>query len=244
MDVLAGTIQVDSDHSCAFLMNGNSGLMEAQSTRVVGGACQITPSNLHGDLITGAPYVPDPLIGLPAPSTAGMINRGGITGPGTYLPGYYPDGIDFNTGFADLEPGIYVIGRNAPAKGIDLKGDAVVRSKPGGVLLYTEPGASITTAGSGSGFDLAPQLSGTYFGVTLFMARTGNGSAVIGGNGIFEIRGTFYIPNGPMKMHGDVTRTVGQMIVDTLEINGNARYRITGEDVRPATGPQFVYLVN
>lgn len=244
MDVLAGTIQVDSNHACAFVMNGTSGLMEAQSTRVVGGACIELPSNLLGDLITGAPYVPDPLINLPAPDPNSMLNLGGITGPGTYLPGYYPDGVNMNGGTAFLESGIYVIGNNGSARGIDLKGDAVLESKPGGVFIYTEPGAGVTTSGSASGLNLAPLLSGTYDGVTIFMARTGNAQANIGGGGVFEIRGTFYVPNGELVMHGDVRRTVGRIIVDTQTISGNAQYVITGDDVPPPTGPQFVYLVN
>jgi hypothetical protein len=52
------------------------------------------------------------------------------------------------------------------------------------------------------------------------------------------------MPNGEMTMHGDVTRTVAQMIVNLLTINGNARYEITGLDVVPPTGPQYVFLVN
>jgi hypothetical protein len=243
MDVRAGTIQVDSSDACAFLMNGTSGLMEAQATRVCGGAC-IAAVNLHGDLITGAPYVPDPLIGLPVPDTGAMTNRGAITGPGTYLPGYYPGGIDMNGGTAFLEPGVYVIGKSPPGKGINLKGDAIIKSNPGGVMINFEPGADLITSGSGSGLDLAPMLSGTYYGVTIFMARTGNGSADIGGGGIFEIRGTLYVPNGELKMHGTVARTIGRIIVDTQTIAGDSHYIITGLDLPPPTGPQFVYLVN
>jgi hypothetical protein len=243
MNVLAGTVQVDSDDACGFLMNGTSGLMAAQATRVCGGACVAT-ANIHGDLITGAPYVPDPLIGLPAPDPNSMTDRGAITAAGTYLPGYYPGGIDMNGGRAFLEPGVYVFGKNPPGKGVNLKGDAVVQSNPGGVLLHLEPGADLITSGSGSGLDLAPMLSGVYNGVTIFMARTGNGKTVIGGGGVFEIRGTLYVPNGELKMHGDVARMVGRIIVDTQTIAGTAEYIITGDDVPPPTGPQFVYLVN
>jgi len=243
MDVLAGTVQVDSDDACAFEVNGTSGLMEAQTTRVVGHAC-LAPGTLTGDLIPGSPYVPDPLINLPPPDPNSMVNRGGITGPGTYLPGYYPDGVNFNNGTAFLESGIYVIGKNAPAKGIDLKGDAVLESRPGGVLIYTEPGAGLTTSGSASGLRLSPMLSGTYNGVTVFMARTGNASADIGGLGNFVIRGTLYVPNGGLDMHGNVDRTVGRIIVETQRVNGNAHYVITGDDVPPPGGPQYVFLVN
>src|SRR5262249_18433114 len=100
MDVFAGTIQVDSDDACAFRVNGSSGLMESQRTRVVGDACLDVPSNLTGDLITHSPYVPDPLANLPEPTSAGLPDYGGIFGPGTYAPGYYPDGIQMNGGTA------------------------------------------------------------------------------------------------------------------------------------------------
>src|SRR6185369_6846496 len=60
MDVEAGTVQIDSNARCAFDASGAAGQMQAQRTRVVGGAC-ISPSNLTGDLITQSFYVPDPL---------------------------------------------------------------------------------------------------------------------------------------------------------------------------------------
>ena len=173
-----------------------------------------------------------------------MVNRGGITAAGNYLPGYYPDGINMNGGFADLASGIYYIGNRAPARGIDLKGDAVLRSNAGGVLIYLEPGASLVTSGSASGLQLSPMTSGTYNGVTIFMARTGNGSASIGGLGNFVIRGTLYVPNGELEMHGTVDRTVGRIIVETQRVSGNAHYVITGDDVPPPDGPQYVFLVN
>ena len=241
MDVRAGTVQVDSSHGCAFNVNGSIGIMEAQRTRVVGGAC-LTPSNLTGDLIEGSPYVPDPLAGLAAPSTIGMPNRGGITAAGTYDPGYYPDGINMNGGIARLNPGIYVFGNNAPAKGIDLKGDAFLEGER--VLLYMEPGAAVNTGGSGAGMRLTPMISGTYWGVTVFMARTGSADAVITGGGVFDVKGTFYVPNGDIEMRGDVTRLVGRIIVDTLTVRGNSTFVITGDDLPPPEGPLFVYLVN
>src|SRR4030095_3151578 len=104
MDVRAGTVQVDSDNACAFEINGTSAIMDAQATRVVGNAC-LAPTTLVGDLTPGSPYVPDPLINLPAPDPNTMVNRGGITSPGTYLPGYYPDGVNLNNGGAHPETG-------------------------------------------------------------------------------------------------------------------------------------------
>jgi hypothetical protein len=241
MDVLAGIIQVDSDDACAFRMNGTSGLMEAQRTKVVGGACVDLSTNMHGDLITGAPYVPDPLASLPEPVTVGMTNYGGISAPGTYSPGYYPNGIDLNSGIAALLPGVYVIGKGGSARGISLGGSAQVTGT--GVTIYTEPGATITTNGSGSGMVLRPPLSGIYNGVTVFQARTGRSESTIGGGGLFDITGTYYVPNGTLDMHGDVTRRVGKMIVNKLNISGNAQYVVTGEDTPPYVGPLFVFLV-
>jgi Flp pilus assembly protein TadG len=241
MDVYAGIIQVDSDDGCAFRMNGTSGLMESQRTKVVGGACVDLVNNLQGDLITGAPYVPDPLASLPEPVSPGMTNYGEITAPGTYSPGYYPNGINLNSGIAALLPGVYFIGKGGSARGISLGGSALITGV--GVTIYTEPGATITTTGSGSGMVLKPPSSGIYNGVTIFQARTGRSESTIGGGGLFDITGTYYVPNGTLDMHGDVTRRVGKMIVNKLNISGNAQYIVTGEDTPPYVGPLFVFLV-
>ena len=242
MNVQAGTIQVDSSHACAFLVNGVSGLLEAQRTRVVGGAC-IDPGTLTGDLITGCPYVPDPLAMLAEPTTVGMPDRGQITAPGTYDPGYYPRGVDVSGGTITLNPGIYVFGGQGHSRGIQLTGDAFLRGL--GVLVYMQAGARIEITGSGAGMQLAPMASGIYHdaGVTVFQGRTSTSGSRITGGGVFEVRGTYYVPNGLLEIGGDTTRRIGRIIVNELLLFGNSQFLITGEDVPPPTGRLAVFLV-
>jgi len=242
MNVQAGTIQVDSNHACAFLVNGVSGLLEAQRTRVVGGAC-IDPGTLTGDLITGCPYVPDPLAGLAEPATLGMPDRGEIVAPGTYEPGFYPRGVDLSGGTVDLNPGIYVFGGQGHSRGIQLTGDAFLRGF--GVLVYVQAGARIEITGSGAGLQLTPMSSGIYHdaGVTVFQGRTSTGGSRITGGGVFDVRGTYYVPNGLLEIGGDTTRRIGRIIVDELLLFGNSQFLITGEDVPPPTGRLAIFLV-
>jgi hypothetical protein len=238
VDVLAGTIQVDSDDSCALRVNGESGRIATQRTRVVGEACFIDPANFTGDLIPHSPYVPDPLASLPEPTTAGMPDYGGISGPGTYAPGYYPGGIRSTGGTASLQPGVYFVGR---AGGIDLSGSGSVAGEH--VMLFVESGGDIRVTGPAA-IQLTPPSSGTYAGVSVFMGRSGGASADIGGNASLSIDGAFYVPNGEMRIHGDVNATVGQFLVDTLRLDGNVRVLMTGNGIPPIPGHATVFLVN
>ena len=233
MDVEAGTIHVDSSHGCAFEVDGSSGLLMAQRTRVVGNVC-IPPSSLTGDLITGSFYVPDPLAGLPAPIAGGMPDYDRITAAGTYNPGYYPRGITVNGGTIELNPGVYYIDR-----GITLTGNTLLRGS--GVCLYLASQDFRTTGGSG--VVISPPTSGTYAGISYFQARTNTTASSIGGTGAFDIRGTIYFPNATFGMSGNASRTIGRIIVWRLDISGNAGYVITGLDVPPPTDPPHVFLV-
>jgi Flp pilus assembly protein TadG len=233
MDVQAGTIQVDSSNACAWSANGTSGVLEGQRTRIVGDVC-IVPSNLTGDLITHSFYVPDPLAGLPAPNPASMTNYGIMQNSGDYLPGYYPQGISLNGGTTTLEPGVYYI-----ENGINLKGNSVLAGT--GACLYLASGAFLTTGTSG--VQLSPPTTGTYAGISYFQARANTTASSIGGTGTFDIIGTIYFPNAEFDMNGNVSRTIGRIVVWRLNITGNAGYVITGLGVPPTTDPPHVFLV-
>ena len=233
MDVEAGTVHIDSDAACAFDVDGSSGILQAQRTRVVGDACY-NPSNLSGDLITHSFYVPDPLAGLASPTTAGMTNYDRINSGGTYGPGYYPNGIGLTGGTATLNPGLYYI-----ENGITLRGNSQVTGT--GVCIYLATGASST--GGGAMLNLTPPTSGTYQGIAYFQSRTNTTTADIGGVGSFEIQGTMYLPNAMLMMSGNVSRRVGRIVVWRLDLSGNPGYEITGRGVPVPTDPPHVFLV-
>ncbi len=233
MDVQAGTIQVDSSDACAFSVSGSSGLLEGQRTRIVGDAC-IAPSNVTGDLIPFSFYVPDPLASLPSPTSASMTNYGRIQNPGTYQPGYYPQGISLNGGTATLNPGVYYI-----EGGINLKGNSMLSGTE--ACVYLASGSFVT--GGTAAVQLTPPTSGTYMGIAFFQARSNTTASSIGGTGTFDIVGTIYFPNAEFDMSGNVSRTIGRIILWRLNISGNAGYVITGLGVPPTTDPPHVFLV-
>ena len=232
------SIQVNSSHNCAMYMNGQPDIprISAGEINVVGNYC-IPIGSTTPTPTPNSPVLPDPLAALPQPTTSGMTDRGGITGPGTYFEGYYPLGIDFNNGVAFLNPGVYFIGGG----GIDLTGDALLQGSE--IMLFIDNGSEIRIAGNSPGMDIGAPTSGTYAGVSIFYDRANTSVCSISGGGLFDVRGTMYMKSGHLEMDGNVDRTIGRIIFNSQQLRGNGRYTITGEGVVP-TGPRVPYLVH
>jgi Flp pilus assembly protein TadG len=231
MEAPGGRLHIDSSHSCAMSMNGNPNTvrLSAAQISVVGGAC-IPNGATNPAPRTGADYEPDPLASVPQPDPSSMPIRGGITSGGTYQPGYYPQGINFNKSVANLNPGIYVLG----PPGVNLQGSALVRGED--VMLFLALGAKLTISGNSAGMDLSAPDAGTYQGITVFQHRQNSLAAEVSGGGLFDLRGTMYLKAGHLEMDGNVDRRIGRIIVNTQLLRGNGRYIITGEGLPPATG--------
>jgi Flp pilus assembly protein TadG len=234
-------IHINSSAGDAFYMNGSPDDPRCitKATRVHGGAAYplgaaVPPPTVNSwiepDYLMYLPDHPDPLHTLP--------NYGTITGPGTYDPGWYPQGVDFNDGVAQLLPGIYVIG----PPGIDLKGDAQMIGE--GVMLFLDLGGKLKIAGTGdAGLDLSAPTSGLYEGVVFYQHRQNGTLCDIQGGGLFDLHGTMYLKTARLEMDGNVHRTVGRIVVFRQQIRGTATYDIPGWGP-PPTGPKTVYLVN
>lgn len=234
-----GGIQVNSNHGAdALYLNGAPGdpRVRSASIRVVG-TSRYPSGSLAPAPIDGSPVIPDPLADLPYPNAMAMTDRGGITGPGSYEPGYYPDGIDFNGGEALLAPGVYYIG--APT-GVNLHGSALLRGDD--VMIFLGVGAPFVIGGIDAGMVITAPSSGTYEGVSLFAHRDTDLVFDISGTGEFQLVGTMYMAGGKLEMDGTVDRQIGRIIVDTLQFRGNGTYQITGEGP-PDTRPLTTYLV-
>ena len=230
-------VQVNSDHNCALYLNGAPDVprLTAGSVRVVGNYC-IPIGTVTPQAIPNSPVIPDPLASVPEPTTSGMTDRGSITGAGTYYSGYYPGGINFNSGTATLNPGIYYVG----GPGIDLTGSALVQGN--GVMLFLAETSHIRISGNSPGIDIGPPTSGTYRGIGIFYDRDNTTTCSISGGGVFDIEGTMYMKSGHLEMDGSVSRSIGRIIFNTQQLRGTGRYVITGKGVDPA-GPVYPYLV-
>ena len=231
-------IHVDSNDPCGFYLNGQPEIprVNAGYVNVVGNYC-IPTGAVNPPPNPGSKYVPDPLANVPAPTTVGMTTfTAKVRTPGSLSPGYYPGGIDLNSGVTTLAPGIYYIG----GVGIDLTGDAVLKGDE--VMLYIEQGATLRTAGNASGLDLSAPSSGTYEGISIFYDRANTTTCSISGGGLFDLRGTMYLKSAHLEMDGNVDREVGRIIVDTIQFRGNGRYTITGRGVSDV--PLYPILVD
>ena len=239
LDVSGAAIQVDSSDPCAMTSNGAAATITASRVRVVGASCTGN-GTVSGNVVTGSDYLPDPLAALPEPDTMGMPDLGSINGGGDYLPGYYPGGIDLNSGTARLSPGLYVIGSQAPGNGISMSGNAFVDATSG-VTLFLENGGSYSAAG-GSGLHITAPSSGTYAGIGFFQSRANLATFEVDGNVDFDVEGTVYLPSAELSLQGDVGRRFGRLLARTMDLGGNATVAVDGSLV-PPTGAPVPFLV-
>jgi Flp pilus assembly protein TadG len=246
MDAAAGTVHVNSNKSNAVLLNGSPQLI-AQKLSIVGdinGSAPLVPiiqtgASIKVDPLLALPYPdPDPTTGLPMPKPLGPA--GGITTPGVYAPGSYPQGMDLNGGVVTLLPGRYSFG----GSGIDLEGNATVIGT--GVMIFLEKNAFVDISGSGAGMTLTPEISGIYQGVSLWLHRqtVSSKACQIGGGGIFDLQGTLYVPKAKLDMSGTPGKKLGSIIVNTLNVSGTCGFTITGIGIPPPPPqPEYVFLV-
>ncbi len=230
-------IQVNSTDSQAFWMNGQPDVPRVRARRInVVGNYRVPSGSCYPMPHPFSDPIPDPLAGLPYPDPAGMTDYGSIQSAGTYQPGFYPGGIDFNGGTARLNPGVYYLG----PPGINLNGDALLQGD--GVMLYLARGGQVRISGNSPGIDVSGPSSGTYQGVVVFQHRLNTLPTDISGGGLFDVRGTIYMAGAALSMDGNVDREVGRIIVSSQQLRGTADYTITGIG-HPPGGPKSSYLV-
>jgi Flp pilus assembly protein TadG len=253
VNAMAGKVHANSSNPCGISLVGTP-ILSALQTSVVGGACYPAGS-IVGAVVEGAPVVPDPLAGL-LPDSASwdafkasllmpLGPAGKISATGTYIPGYYPQGIDAQASeVITLLPGYYMLGKTGPNGGIKLGGSAFVTGH--GVTLFVDKGAVTDISGSGAGMELTPPGIGDPFqGVTLFHHRqnTGTAECKISGGGLFKVEGFIYVPGGELIMGGTPGKEVGGMIVWTAKTEGTTGYIFTGKGLTTPKGPDYAFLV-
>jgi hypothetical protein len=221
---ISGTVTVDSNSTQALTANGNASLT-AGSIQVVGGDLKNGNAVWNPTPVTGAPYLADPLAGLPAPNTTGMTNYGAVIltkGSRTISQGIYTQISVSGTASLTMNSGVYII----EGGGISISGGAAVTGT--NVLIFntnsTYPNAGgtfghINFSGTGT-FNVTAPATGTYAGIVVFQARTNSLAINISGNAVTGLRGVVYAPQAQLQMSGNGTLN-DSLIVDTAEMSGN-----------------------
>lgn len=241
-----GALQVNSDHpSQAARIQGDVTIIAPElnvrgEPRFVGNAY-----DFEGDVNTGVPYMPDPLAFLEAPPVGAVMSPTGITEPGTYAAGYYPDGIYLTGGHVDLLPGIYIL----DGEGLYIGGNASMTAND--VMFYIQGTGAVTIIGTGDvEVTAAPLDSGPYGGISFFQARDNTNTAVFTGTGFMndpiidpeDAAGTLYFPSATVEVGGTGDTYINQLIADKIEIYGTGVKSILYDGRFPAPGAK-VFLV-
>ena len=182
-----------------------------------------------GTLNSGVPPTPDPLAGLPEPTTAGMasFNKEQDSGKKTVTisPGVYHGGISIS-GQATLimKPGIYYM----DGGGFSFTGQGSLVAN--GVMIFNAPQSNsdvININGSGS-ITLSPPTGGTYQGIALFQQRSSTNTVSVTGNGTSAMTGTFYVAGGTLNVTGNGSNDVigSQYISNLLKVNGGGNFKV------------------
>jgi Flp pilus assembly protein TadG len=256
MDLGDGAAQVDSSNQAGAVFQGTSLTFIAGQVNMVGAWDEKGNPNLNSvDLNPQEPYVSDPLAGLPVPATGAPMNpqqinpsSGALT---TYNPGYYPKGLDLQSGDkAFLNPGVYIL-ENGNSKKPSLPAFAInghAELTGYGVMFYIKFG-SVVHNGTGD-VHLTPPSSGVYKGIQFFQARNNTEPAVFNGTSIFtgasadtdHGAGTLYFPAAKVTVGGNGNMYIDSLIADKIEVSGDGKKYITkGYDGRKGGDP--VYLV-
>jgi Flp pilus assembly protein TadG len=233
VSVVGGSIIVDSNNARAGFVTGN-GNVSAPNINFTGDYATTGSGHFVGDVQTGVPPTPDPLAGVPEPSTTGMAIRSTsnykISGSGVYTlyPGVYTGGISISApgpGLITLQPGIYYMdgGGFSNSGSINMIGN--------GVMIYNSPKQTsdqIKLTGSGS-LTLTPPTSGPYKNLTLFQDRTSTAVLTITGNGGMNISGGTYAAKAEMDVTGNGASTnIGsQIVVNNMKVTGNGPINVT-----------------
>jgi hypothetical protein len=207
------SIIVDSNSSTAATTVGNSYVADPNRPIDITGANPGYSGSFQGTVWTGQPAVPDPLAYLPAPDPNSLTTQ--TAGNGTtvnLLPGRYVGGLHFSgQQSVYMAPGIYYMdGGN-----FDFSGQGNLTAQ--GVMIYSTAGLSITGLGT---VLLSPPTSGIYTGLSYFQSRTSTATAYIGGNGGYNVTGTFYSADGLVKLDGNGASSIASQVVSRFMTSG------------------------
>jgi hypothetical protein len=216
LDAGTSSVQVNSNANPAALFQGSYIDFIAGEVNVVGSYDERGAPRISMPIHEGQPYLPDPLANLPAPSF-GSPTGTKITGSGTFYPGYYPQGLELQSGNnITLMPGMYVLDNGFNIIGGTLHGQ--------GVMFYIRSGA-VNDRGNANLF-LAPATEGPFRGITFFQASNNTSIAALNGGSSYTGFGdsigigTLYFPAAKLQLGGTGDIYMNGIIADKVEVFG------------------------
>jgi hypothetical protein len=222
VNVLGAAIIVDSNSSTAAVTVGNAIIADPSKPTYITGTSPGYIGTIKDTIYTGVPPTPDPLAYLQPPNTSGLtvqqVNRSG-GGAITLYPGIYNSQVSFTgNDVVVMTPGIYYFNN-----GFSVSGNASLTGT--GVTMYMNGGA-LSITGNGS-VDLSPPTTGDYKGISYFQSHTDTATALIAGNGLYNVTGTVYVPNAifDAQGNGDVSIS-GQVVSWQMVAGGNGNINI------------------
>jgi Flp pilus assembly protein TadG len=265
MFTVNGKIHSNSSANCAISLGGNAQVTTTQASSA-GTACYGV-GQITGPVVDSADVLSDPLADvLPAVADwnaykAGMTvqpgstGTGGIDDSGTYPPGYYPEGVNLESGdVVTLDPGVYLFG------GFGAELDSNSTMSGAGVTLLIDEGSRFYVAGQSSAGILSPPTTGQFAGITVFSHRNNAHTGLepkppgppgnhkpwdiyIAGGAAVDIRGAIYCPSGHTILAGHADSELGAVITNSIEVGGNQSATLTGNGILPINVQPAGYLV-
>jgi hypothetical protein len=192
------SIIVNSNSSTAAVTVGNAFVADPSKPTYITGTNPGYSGTIKDTIYTGVPPTPDPLAYLPAPDPSTMTIQtvpSAVNGIVNLQPGVYPGGLSFaGQTTVNMAPGIYYM------QGGTFSFSGLGNLSATGVMVYSESGISVTGNGS---VTWSPPTTGIYKGICYFQSRTDTSTAKVAGNGLYNVTGTFYIPDGLADMQGN-----------------------------------------
>jgi hypothetical protein len=206
-------IIVDSNNSQAAGTVGNAFVSDAGKIIYITGTNPGYSGNFQGIVLTGQQPTPDPLAYLPEPDPSTMTVQTVPNGTNiTLAPGRYVGGLSFSGQTSvTMTPGIYYM----DGGGFSMAGLGNLNAT--GVMIFSDAGLSITGNGS---VTMSPPTSGIYKGISYFQDRSSSATALVAGNGLYQITGTFYVAGGLTDLQGNGDASLASQVVSLLMTSG------------------------
>jgi hypothetical protein len=212
--VKGANIIVDSNNSMAAVTVGNALISDIGKATYIVGKNPGYSGDFQGTVLTGQYPVPDPLAYLPEPDPSTIaVQTVPSTGTSiTLQPGRYVGGLSFSGQTSvTMLPGVYYM----DGGGFSMSGQGTLTAT--GVMIFSDTGLSVTGQGA---VTWSPPTSGIYKGISYFQDRTSSATALVAGNGLYNVTGTFYVAGGLTDLQGNGDASIASQVVTLLMKSG------------------------